>query len=509
MSQVPPNPPSGDERPDSGAPDASSPPVWPGADEPTETTPAAAEDDLEPLPPAPAPTPWGDVTPGSQTAAAAGETPPAAEPTVPPAATWNQQGGGWPSAPTGAAAGAGWGAPHNAGDPTVPSAPWAPAPSHAPANGGARGGGGMRAALIGGICGALIGALAAGGIVAATEHNNTRTVIEQPANAPAARTASVIQRAGDIAQILAKVRPAVVRIDVTISGGNSGGLGFGNTPQQGVGTGFIISPDGYIVTNAHVVENATSVRVRLDGGNEPTGHVVGKSIVSDLAVVKIDGKNLPTVTLGDSDSLQVGDQVVAIGNALGLEGEPTVTSGIVSGLDRVLQEPNGTNIPNTIQTDASINPGNSGGPLLDAAGQVVGINTAIADPSSSNNIGFAISINEAKSVIDALRKGQQPQLAFLGVGTETVAPDSPDLPSNLPVSQGAYVTSVSPGSAAASAGLKVGDVIVRVDNTVVNTSDDVINLVRRHAPGDKISVTVNRGGTEKTVSVTLRSRSAS
>jgi S1-C subfamily serine protease len=368
----------------------------------------------------------------------------------------------------------------------------------------------MRSALIGGLVGALVGALAAGGIVAASHHNTTRTVIEAPAGSDSqSRPASVIQKPGDIASILAKVRPSVVRIDVTINS-NSNPFGGGSSGQeQGVGTGFIISSDGYIATNAHVVANATSVQVKLDGGQEVPGRVVGASTQSDLAVVKINGKNLPVAELGDSDALVVGDQVIAIGNALGLEGEPTVTSGIVSGLDRVLQEPNGTNIPNCLQTDASINPGNSGGPLVNGAGQVIGINTAIADPSQSNNIGFAISINQAKTVITALQAGKQPQLAFLGISTETVGPGSQDVPSNLSVTQGAYVTSVASSSAAANAGIRQGDVVVRIDNQAVTSSDDVINNVRRHAPGDKISVVVNRNGTEKTFTVTLQTRSSS
>jgi S1-C subfamily serine protease len=370
----------------------------------------------------------------------------------------------------------------------------------------------MRAALIGGLVGALVGALAAGGIVAARSHTTTRTVIEAPAGSDSQnRNASVIQRPGDIASILAKVRPSVVRIDVTINSSNdtSNPFGSGGSGQeQGVGTGFIISSDGYIATNAHVVANATSVQVKLDGGQEVAGHVVGASTQSDLAVVKINGKNLPVAELGDSDALEVGDQVVAIGNALGLEGEPTVTSGIVSGVDRVLQEPNGTNIPNCLQTDASINPGNSGGPLVNGSGQVIGINTAIADPSQSNNIGFAISINQAKTVITALQAGKQPQLAFLGISTETVGPGSQDVPSNLSVTQGAYVTSVASGSAAGKAGIRQGDVVVRIDNQAVTTSDDVINLVRRHAPGDKMTVVVNRNGTEKTFTVTLQTRSS-
>jgi S1-C subfamily serine protease len=322
----------------------------------------------------------------------------------------------------------------------------------------------------------------------------------------------VIQPAGDIQAILRKVGPAVVRINVTINGGGSGdsSSGSGGT-EQGVGTGFIISSDGRIVTNAHVVENATSVQVQLAGGRLVTAHVLGASTTSDLAVIKIDGQNLPTVELGDSNDLVVGDQVVAIGNALGLEGAPTVTSGIVSGLHRVLQEPpsssqpQGVNIPNTIQTDAAINPGNSGGPLVDASGKVIGINTAIADPSQSNNIGFAIEITPVKPVIAALSVGKQPNLAFLGVGTEAVTSDLATQ-QHLSVNEGAYVANVSTGSAAARGGIHVGDVIVSIDGQNVTSDDDVINVVRRHNPGDTIPVTVNRGGKIVTVTVTLQSK---
>jgi serine protease Do len=535
MNEFPPNPESGEDRsedaPTAGGPttpgeqpsaasepvDEPLPPVWPGV--PAEPA-AGAGTGATPGDPGDQPgwaawqseSSWGTPGAGAGAPASWGTAEDGAQPSWGTGAT---AGGGAPgSEPSGAAAVGAFGAT----EPTVPSAAWQPAgaaPGAAREPNGNHRSSGMRSALIGGLVGALVGALAAGGIVAASHHNTTRTVIEAPAGSDSqSRTASVIQKPGDIASILAKVRPSVVRIDVTINSGsdNSNPLGLGGGsggPVQGVGTGFIISPDGYIATNAHVVANATSVQVKLDGGQEVAGHVVGASTQSDLAVVKINGKNLPVAELGDSDALVVGDQVVAIGNALGLEGEPTVTSGIVSGLDRVLQEPNGTNIPNCLQTDASINPGNSGGPLVNAAGQVVGINTAIADPSQSNNIGFAISINQAKTVITALQAGRQPQLAFLGISTETVGPGAQDVPSNLSVTQGAYVTSVASGSAAASAGLHQGDVVVRIDNQAVTSSDDVINIVRRHAPGEKITVVVNRNGTEKTYTVTLQTRSSS
>jgi S1-C subfamily serine protease len=383
-----------------------------------------------------------------------------------------------------------------------PSAAWAPAPgaAHPGATKPARERTGLRAAAIGAVVGALVGALAAGGIVAAVDDDGgTRTIVGASNDAPA-RPASVIQSPGDIQSILDRVKPAVVRINVSVNSS------FGRA-GEGVGTGFIISDDGYIVTNAHVVDDAGDVQVQLDDGQTVEGDVIGASEAHDLAVVKIDGENLPTVELGDSDELQVGDQVVAIGNALGLEGEPTVTSGIVSGLDRVLQEPNNVSIANTIQTDAAINPGNSGGPLVDAQGRVIGINTAIANPSESNNIGFAIAITPAKDVIDSLRAGDQPEVAFLGVGTQAVNAALRD-EADLAVDQGAFVSSVESGSAADAAGIRRGDVIVDVDGTAITSSEDVINAVRRHSPGDTISITIDRDGDQQTFEVTLRARPA-
>ncbi len=273
---------------------------------------------------------------------------------------------------------------------------------------------------------------------------------------------------------------------------------------EATGTGFIVDPSGVIVTNAHVVEGQDQVMVHLADGSALTGDVVGADTRLDLAVVKVDKTGLPTLELGDSDQLQVGDSVVAIGNALGLsEGSgATVTTGIISGLDRVVDVGNET-LFNAIQTDAAINPGNSGGPLVDSNGKVIGINTAIASPQTSNNVGFAISISSAKPIIDALRNGKQPQIAFLGV---TSQPLSADCSGQLGVDQGAVVADVASGSGAAKAGIKQGDVIVEIDGTKVDSVDDVASTVRKHAPGDQIDVVIVRDGKQQTVTVTLGER---
>ena len=225
----------------------------------------------------------------------------------------------------------------------------------------------------------------------------------------------------------------------------------------------------------------------------------------DLAVVKVDKTGLPTLELGDSDQLQVGDSVVAIGNALGLsEGSgATVTTGIISGLDRVVDVGNET-LFNAIQTDAAINPGNSGGPLVDSNGKVIGINTAIASPQTSNNVGFAISISSAKPIIDALRERQ-------AAADRVPRRDEPTAHGRLARASSASTRAPSwPTSRrarrAAKAGIKQGDVIVEIDGTKVDSVDDVASAVRKHAPGDQIDVVIVRDGKQQTVTVTLGER---
>ena len=380
---------------------------------------------------------------------------------------------------------------------TVPSAAWAPptppSPRGAPAP-AERGARRWSTAFVGGIAGALVGALVAGGLVAAFDDDRT-TVVRERGGVAATRGATALESPGDIREILDVVQPAVVRIDVET------GL------RAGAGSGFVISSDGVIVTNAHVVDDAAKVTVTLDDGDHEDAEVLGVDTASDLAVIEIDRTGLPAAVLGASDDLQVGDAVVAIGNALGLEGGsgPSVTTGIVSALDRRIGTEINTVLENVIQTDAAINPGNSGGPLVNTRGEVVGINTAIANPGSSNNVGFAISIDSARPVIEALREGRTPAIAFLGVEAETVTPQLAES-RDLGVDVGAFVRSVTSDSPAQRAGIETGDVIVEVDGTAVTRAEEVVGAIRRHAPGDEIAVTIDRDGRERTFAVVLAER---
>jgi S1-C subfamily serine protease len=270
---------------------------------------------------------------------------------------------------------------------------------------------------------------------------------------------------------------------------------FGRSQQgQAAGTGFVLSADGYIVTNDHVVDGATDITCHFSDGKDVAAKVVAADTNGDLAVLKVERTGLPALPLGSSASLQIGDQVVAIGNALDLSGEPTVTTGIISATGRSLDEPSGTHLSNLLQTDTAINPGNSGGPLLDMHGDVVGINTAIA--GEAQNIGFAIAIDPAKALIDQLRSGKVPAHALLGVTTRPVQPG------------GAQVADVSAGSAADKAGIEQGDVVTKLDSTAITSPDDLANAVAAHQPGDKVTVTLQRDGQTKTLTVTLGSRPA-
>jgi putative serine protease PepD len=344
--------------------------------------------------------------------------------------------------------------------------------------------------LVAGAAGGLVGALVAAGVFAAVDNSDGSSTSSPRTTDVIVRPSNRIGRSGDIAEILKADVPAVVAL-VDDGGPESGGA---------AGTGFVISSDGVIVTNDHVVEGARRIQAVFSDGATRRATVLGKNTASDLAVVKVDATDLPTIELGDSDSVQVGDDVVAIGNALALEGGLTVTRGIISGLHRQLQTDSRTRLEDVIQTDAAINPGNSGGPLVDSQGRVIGINTAIANPSSAQNVGFAIPISNAKAIIDQLRQGKQP--AYLGVNSEDVEAARAD-GHDVAVSAGAYVLAVGAGTPAADAGIKAGDVIVAMGGHDIANAAALGNVVRQHRPGDKVELTLDRGGKKVTVTATL------
>ncbi len=274
--------------------------------------------------------------------------------------------------------------------------------------------------------------------------------------------------------------------------------------DEGEGTGFLIDGKGTIVTNSHVVGTSTHVLIRFGtDGDSLDGDVLGSDPTSDLAVVSIDSGQIPKgvapLKFADSRNVQVGDLVVAIGNPFGLD--RTATQGIVSGLGRSIQSPNGFSIDKVIQTDAPINPGNSGGPLLDDAGHVIGVNSQIATAGVAGNIGigFAIPSNSVRQVEPLLARGKAVPHAWLGLSDAPASPTNPD---------GARVGEVVTDSPAAHAGIKIGDVIKRVDQEAVQDPQDVASAVGDHAPGDKVDVVVERAGRTLTLHATLGTQPA-
>jgi S1-C subfamily serine protease len=310
-----------------------------------------------------------------------------------------------------------------------------------------------------------------------------------------------------IAAVVGATLPAVVNVttDVLSPSGATG---------QGVGTGFVVRSDGVIVTNCHVVEGGSKITV-VTSAEEPQRYdarVIGGDCEHDLAVLKIDATDLPTVELGNSSALQLGQRVVAIGYALALEGGPSVTTGIVSSLDRTVQvqDPNCDVCANgvrtysdVVQTDAAINHGNSGGPLLNMSGEVIGINSAGSD--SAENIGFAIAIDSAKSVIEHAMSNPLEPTGYLGVTTQTMnAAMAVQL--GTQTDHGAYVVATTPGGPAAGAGIDSGDVIVSIDDQAVSTSEDLGTILGDLQPGDTVTVVVDRDGDQRSIGVTLGAR---
>src|ERR1022692_1559291 len=306
-------------------------------------------------------------------------------------------------------------------------------------------------------------------------------------------------------------------------------FGGGATQRQGqaTGSGIVINSSGTILTNYHVIENAIKVTVSFEKGQTVDAQVVGKDPSNDLAVLRVptDGLTLHPLTLGDSSGVQVGDPVLAIGNPFDLE--RTLTTGVISALQRQITAPNGFTIDNVLQTDAPINPGNSGGPLLNASGQVIGINSQIETGGSGNGsvgIGFAVPINTAKAEISQLEKGGTVRGAYLGLTSLTIDGSLSAL--NLPVKSGALVQSVQKGTAAAKAGIRGGsvtsntengqvavggDIVTSIAGKTVTSSEDLANDIEAKKPGDTVAIGLLRGNghggyVHKTVTVTLGTR---
>ncbi len=293
------------------------------------------------------------------------------------------------------------------------------------------------------------------------------------------------------------------------------------------GSGFVIDSEGHLLTNNHVVENASDITVKLGASDRSyPAKVVGADPATDVALLKVDipADQLHPLALGDSSKVEVGDPVVAIGNPFGLDS--TVTSGIVSALQRQIEAPNGFSISHVIQTDAAINPGNSGGPLIDAEGRVIGINSQIETGGGGNGnvgIGFSIPINTAREVADQIEKDGKVEHAYLGISGGTITPDiSKAL--NLPVEEGVLVADAVKGGPAARAGIEGGnteatiegasvtlggDIITELDGKKIAGMDELIAIVDGKKPGDDVEVTLLRGGDTKTVTVTLANRPAS
>ena len=331
-----------------------------------------------------------------------------------------------------------------------------------------------------------------------------------PAAAPSAE-ANLSVAVRDVSQT---VKPAVVQItnQQTV---RTGRFNQPYTVPAGVGSGVIYDNRGHILTNNHVVEGAQSLLVSLPDGRSFNAKLLGGDPQTDLAVVQITGNNLPVAQLGDSKKLQVGDWVVAIGNALALPGGPTVTAGVVSALGRSVQEPGssptqpGPYLFDVIQTDAPINPGNSGGPLVNLAGQVVGINTLVAGQAEpgvpAQGIGFAIAISSAKPVADQLVATGKVIHPYMGIYYQWL---NPALAAELGISQttGALIQQVAPGSPAAQAGIQPNDVITAVDGKALTSESSLQEAINAHKPGDTITLTIIRNKQEQTIKLTLAER---
>ena len=360
----------------------------------------------------------------------------------------------------------------------------------------------VTAAVVGGFMGAQI---AQSGDDSATGESAPTTVASDDSLAPTeagsvempvitAPTSDGDMPALDVAAVVGIIEPSVVTVVSEIGEGLSAG--------QGTGTGVVITSDGEILTNAHVVDEATKVSVLFGDSIDPIpATVLAMDVGNDLALLKIDATNLTPAVFADPGSIAVGDEVVAVGFALDLDGGPTVTRGIISALNRTIENGDGA-LDGLIQTDAAISSGNSGGPLVNARGQVVGINTAVFTSTAgtaANNVGFSISVGEALPVIDELRaisNGASRVEGYLGVG----------LQSRVDGGRGAEITEVAPDSPASIAGVMAGDIVVSAGGTPVDGQGALVAAIRDQSPGDTIEIVVLRDGERLTLTATLIER---
>ena len=348
---------------------------------------------------------------------------------------------------------------------------------------------------------AVIGGSAGAGIVLLTGAGDGSTTTTITQSAPTAAASDSSNASGlDASALYASTAPGVV--DITSNGvtdTSQSNSPFGGPQQQdttATGTGFVVDGKGHILTAAHVVNGASSVTVTFQDGTTRKATVLGQDNATDVAVLSIDasGLTLHPLALGSSASLQVGDAVAAIGDPFTYQ--RSMSTGIVSGLDRTISAPNGFTVAHAIQTDAALNPGNSGGPVLDASGKVIGIADQIATNGSSDTssgVGFAVPIDLVKSELTSLEAGKSVSHAYLGVSTSDVGSTT----------TGALVQSVSSGGPAADAGLRSGDVITKLGSTTIKGTNDLVAAIATQKPGEKLTVTVRRGSNTTDLTVTL------
>ena len=367
----------------------------------------------------------------------------------------------------------------------------------------------------------IIGGAIAGGAIAlavangsTTTHSVTTTTVVQPSNAPTLPTSFSNGRSQTINQIYRTVDPGVVDITTSSTQNTGGVFGFGQTQKtEGEGAGVVFDKKGDIITDEHVVSGASSITVNFPDGTKAPAKIVGSDTGADTAVIRVQGvaaSALHPIPFGDSSAVQVGDSVIAIGSPFGEAN--TVTAGIVSAVGRTINAPNQFTIPNAIQTDAPINPGNSGGPLINAAGQVIGLNDQIETNNtngqgegSSSGVGFATPSNSDARIAREIIATGQAHNAWVGVSLD------PSVAGGAAIAKSSTTGGLAPvqaGSPAAKAGLQAGDVITAVNGTPVASINQFVATIANYAPGDTVTLTVNRGGSTKTIKLTLGSQPA-